>query len=213
MNFVLLGPPGAGKGTQAKLISEKYNIVHLSTGDMFREAQKHDKELDALMATGHLIPDEVVINMVKNRLRKDDVKKGFLLDGFPRTVKQAEELDAMLESEKKSITAVFCIEINSEEAVRRISGRRICSGCGISVNVALYPSKSGQVCGYCKGRLIHRADDKEEVVRERLEVYEHQTMPLIEYYKNAGLLVTINGLKGENDVFGQIVHFIERRNK
>lgn len=211
MNFVLLGPPGAGKGTQAKLIVEKYNIVHLSTGDMFREAQKHDKELDALMATGHLIPDEVVVKMVKNRLSKEDVKKGFLLDGFPRTVKQAEELSKMLKADNRKVTAVFCIEISSEESVKRISGRRICDGCGASFNVALHPPKSGRICDYCEGQLIHRADDKEDVVRERLEVYELQTKPLIEYYKQEGLLVSINGLKGEKDVFGQIVNFIESR--
>lgn len=213
MNFVLLGPPGAGKGTQAKLIVEEYNIVHLSTGEMFREAQKHDKELDALMATGHLIPDEVVINMVRNRLRKDDVKKGFLLDGFPRTVTQAEELDKMLAVEKKDITAVFYIEIDAEESIRRISGRRVCSGCGSNFNVALHPSKNGNVCDNCHEGLIQRADDTEEIVSERLKVYEQQTKPLIEYYGKSGLLVKVDGHKGEKDVFNQIKNFIESRKK
>jgi adenylate kinase len=213
MNFVLLGPPGAGKGTQAKLIVEKYNIVHLSTGDMFREAQKHDKELAALMSSGHLIPDEVVINMVKNRLKKDDVVKGFLLDGFPRTVVQAEELGKMLKAENKEIAAVFYIEISSQEAVKRISGRRVCGGCGATFNVALHPSKNKDLCDKCNGGLIHRADDKEDVVRERLEVYEKQTKPLIAYYKNEGLLVNIDGLKSEEEVFGQIANFMESRKK
>jgi adenylate kinase len=208
MNFVLLGPPGAGKGTQAKFIVEKYDIVHLSTGDMFREAKKHDKELNALMAAGHLISDEVVINMVKDRLHKEDVKKGFLLDGFPRTVKQAEELDKMLKAGSKSIEAVFYIEISSQESVRRISGRRICAGCSASFNVVFHSSKAADVCDYCNGELIQRADDKEEVVRERLEVYERQTKPLIDYYKKEKLLVNIDGLKDEKGVFEQIANFI-----
>ena len=136
MNFVLLGPPGAGKGTQAKLIVEKFDIVHLSTGDMFREAKKSDEALSKLLSSGKLISDEIVIDMVKKRLEKDDVKKGFLLDGFPRTVKQAEELDIMLKDNKRDLTAVFSINIDSEEAIKRILGRRTCEQCGASYNIA-----------------------------------------------------------------------------
>lgn len=210
MNFVLLGPPGAGKGTQAKLIVEKFGIVHLSTGDMFREAQKSDAKLDELLSSGHLVPDEVVIDMVKNRLQEKDVEKGFLLDGFPRTVKQAQELDKMLEIEKKDITGVFSIDIDDEEAVRRISGRRVCE-CGASFNTVLLPPKKDGVCDYCQGRLTQRSDDKEEVVRERLVVYDKQTKPLIDYYRNAGLLVEIDGHRDEKGVFNQISKFIESR--
>jgi adenylate kinases len=210
MNYVLLGPPGAGKGTQAKLIVEKYGFVHLSTGDMFREAKKSSEAINALMASGQLIPDEIVVNMVKNRLQKDDIKKGFLLDGFPRTEKQAQELDKMLKAEGKNISAVFSIDIDSAEAVKRISGRRVCS-CGASFHLAFIPPKTENQCDSCAKELIQRNDDKEDVVRERLVVYEKQTKPLIDYYKNAGLLVTIDGLQDEKGVFSQISKYIESR--
>lgn len=211
MNFVLLGPPGAGKGTQAKLIVEKFNIVHLSTGDMFREAKKSDEALSALLSSGKLISDEVVIDMVKKRLAKDDIKKGFLLDGFPRTVKQAEELDVMLKQEKRDLTAVFSINIDNEEAIRRILGRRACGQCGASFNMALHPPKALGVCDNCGGELTQRSDDNPVTVRERLYVYEHQTKPLTAYYKQKGLLVDIDGLQNEQGVFGQISNFIESR--
>ena len=210
MNFVLLGPPGAGKGTQAKLIVGKFEIVHLSTGDMFREAKKSDEALKALLSTGHLVPDEAVINMVKRRLANDDVNKGFLLDGFPRTLKQARELDAMLKEEKKELTAVFFIYIDNEEATKRIAGRRVCS-CGASYHIDTHPSKENGKCDYCGEVLIHRDDDKEDVVRERLVVYENQTKPLIDYYKNNGLLVEIDGFQDESGVFRQISNFIKSR--
>ncbi|MDR2426080.1 MAG: adenylate kinase [Endomicrobium sp.] len=213
MNFILLGAPGAGKGTQAKLIAEKYDIVHLSTGDMFREAKKQDKELDALMSAGKLISDEIVINMVKNRLKKDDVAVGFLLDGFPRTVKQAEELDKILKAENRSIDAVFCIEVSSEEVVKRISGRRSCGKCKADFNIVFNPPKEENMCDFCNGTLIQRADDKEDVVLNRLKVYENQTKPLAEYYKKAALLANIDGLKDEKGVFEQIVNYIENRKK
>jgi adenylate kinase len=209
MNFILLGAPGAGKGTQAKFIVEKYNIVHLSTGDMFREAKKQDKELEALMSAGKLISDEIVINMVKNRLQKDDVQKGFLLDGFPRTVNQAEELDKILKDGNKSIDAVFCIEVSFEEVVKRISGRRVCGGCKANFNIVFNSPKAENVCDHCGAQLVQRADDKEDVVRNRLEVYEKQTKPLAAYYEKAGLLVNVDGLKSEKEVFEQIVKFIE----
>ncbi|MDR3049073.1 MAG: adenylate kinase [Elusimicrobiota bacterium] len=208
MNYILLGPPGAGKGTQAKKIVEKFKIVHLSTGDMFREAKKSDPSIAALMEAGKLIPDEIVVNMVKNRLKKDDVKNGFLLDGFPRTLKQAKELDKSLKTENIKIDGVFSIIIDNEEAVKRISGRRVCK-CGASFHIKFVPPKDADKCDYCGGQLTQRADDKEEVVRERLSVYDKQTKPLIDYYKNSGLLIDIDGLQNEKIVFEQISKFIE----
>jgi adenylate kinase len=209
-NFILLGPPGAGKGTQAKKISDNFSIIHLSTGDMFREAKKTDSNISALMEAGQLIPDEVVVNMVKNRLKKDDVKNGFLLDGFPRTLKQAEELDKTIALDNIKINAVFSIVIDNEEAVKRISGRRVCK-CGASFHVQFLPSKTNNKCDYCGKTLEQRVDDKEDVIRERLSVYDKQTKPLIDYYKKMDLLVDIDGMQNEKDVFAQISEFIENR--
>ncbi|MCL2145509.1 MAG: adenylate kinase [Endomicrobia bacterium] len=206
MNYILFGPPGAGKGTQAKKIVEKYGIVHLSTGDMFREAKKSDEKISALMAAGQLIPDETVVEMVQKRLQKDDVKdvkKGFLLDGFPRTLNQAEALDGMLKKENIKIDAVLSIYIDNDEAVKRISGRRVCV-CGASYHVLFLPPKQENVCDACGGTLVQRTDDKENVVRDRLTVYENQTKPLIDYYKKAGILVEIDGQQNEKEVFKQI---------
>ncbi|MDR3307017.1 MAG: adenylate kinase [Endomicrobium sp.] len=203
MNYILMGPPGAGKGTQSKKIVEKFGIVHLSTGDMFREAKKSDEVISKLLASGQLVPDEIVVNMAKKRLEKDDVKKGFLLDGFPRTVNQAQELDKMLKSENMKIDAVFFIDVCFEEAVKRISGRRVCS-CGASYHVDFIPPKVEGKCDGCNCELIQRNDDKENVVRDRLDVYEKQTRPLIDYYKSTGLLVNIDGLKSESEVFEDI---------
>ncbi|MDR2436562.1 MAG: adenylate kinase [Endomicrobium sp.] len=209
MNYILMGPPGAGKGTQAKKIVEKFGIVHLSTGDMLREAKKCDEVISSLLASGHLVPDNIIINMVKACLKKDDVKKGFLLDGFPRTLNQAQELAKMLKSENIKIDEVFFIDVNFEEAVKRISGRRVCP-CGASYHIDFIPPKIKEECDVCGGQLIQRNDDKENVVKDRLNVYEKQTSPLIDYYKNMGLLVTIDGLKSESEVFEEIKkHIIE----
>jgi adenylate kinase len=205
-----MGPPGAGKGTQAKKVVEKFGIVHLSTGDMLREAKKSDEVIRKLLASGQLVPDEIVINMVKKRLEKDDIKKGFLLDGFPRTVNQALELDKMLKSENIKIDTVFFIDVHFEEAVKRISGRRVCS-CGASYHVDFIPSKVKGKCDTCNGDLIQRNDDKENVVKDRLDVYEKQTKPLIDYYKKTGLLVNIDGFKSESEVFGEIKKHIEAK--
>jgi adenylate kinase len=205
-----MGPPGAGKGTQAKKIVEKFGIVHLSTGDMFREAKKSDEVISKLLASGQLVPDDAVVNMVKARLKKDDVKKGFLLDGFPRTLNQAQELDKMLKSENIKIDAVFFIDVHFEEAVKRISGRRVCS-CGASYHVNFIPPKVAGVCDVCSSKLVQRNDDKENVVKDRLDVYEKQTRPLINYYKKTNLLVDIDGLKSETGVFEEIKKHIEAK--
>ncbi|MDR0485997.1 MAG: adenylate kinase [Elusimicrobiota bacterium] len=206
-NYILLGPPGAGKGTQAKKIAEEFGIVHLSTGDMFREAKKNDASISALMSAGKLIPDEVVVNMIKDRLSKDDVKNGFLLDGFPRTISQAQSLDKMLETKIIKIDAVFSIKVDNQEIIKRISGRRVCS-CGASFNIESLPPKKENICDLCGSNLIQRDDDKEEIVKERLSVYDKQTKPLIEYYSKGGLLIDIDGSKSEREVFGQISKFI-----
>ena len=204
MNYIILGPPGAGKGTQAKNIAGKFGMVHLSTGDMFREEKESDEVVSKLLSAGQLVPDEIVVNMVKKHLEKDDiVKKGFLLDGFPRTVKQAEELDAVLKSKNIKMEGVLLIDVPFEEAVKRIVGRRICV-CGASYNMTLLPPKEDGKCDRCGGKLFQRSDDKENVVRERFAVYERQTKPLIEYYEKSGTLIYINGLKDEKDVFAQI---------
>jgi adenylate kinase len=204
MNYIILGPPGAGKGTQAKNIAGKFGMVHLSTGDMFREEKESDEVVSKLLSAGQLVPDEIVVNMVKKHLEKDDiVKKGFLLDGFPRTVKQAEELDAVLKSKNIKMEGVLLIDVPFEEAVKRIVGRRICV-CGASYNMTLLPPKEDGKCDRCGGKLFQRSDDKENVVRERFAVYERQTKPLIEYYEKSNTLIYINGLKDEKDVFAQI---------
>ncbi len=203
MNYIILGPPGAGKGTQAKKVAVKFGIVHLSTGDMFREAKKSDESINELLSSGQLVPDEIVVNMVRKRLEKNNIEKGFLLDGFPRTVKQAEELDRMLMSENIKMYGIFLINVPFEEAIRRIAGRRVCA-CGASYHTVLLPPKESGKCDRCGGVLFHRSDDKEYVIRDRFSVYEKQTKPLIEYYKESGLLIYIDGLKSESGVFEQI---------
>jgi adenylate kinase len=210
MNYILMGSPGAGKGTQAKKIVEKFDIVHLSTGDMFREAKKFDEYIRKFLTSGQLVPDEVVVNVVKRYLKKDDIKKGFLLDGFPRTINQAFEFNKILKSENIKINAVFFIDVHFEEAVKRISGRRVCS-CGASYHVNFIPPKVKEKCDVCNGELIQRSDDKESVVKERLDVYEKQTRPLIDYYKKTGLFINIDGLKSEFEVFKEIKKYIEAK--
>ncbi|MDR0618198.1 MAG: adenylate kinase [Endomicrobium sp.] len=203
MNYILLGPPGAGKGTQAKKIVDKFGIVHLSTGHMFRKVTKSDDVISERVASGQLISDEIVVNMVKNRLLQEDAKKGFLLDGFPRTLTQVQALDVILEAENIKIDTVFFIDLDYKEVIKRTSGRRVCS-CGASYNMFFIPPKEDSKCDFCKKELIQRNDDKEEVVKNRLNIYEAQTKPLIEYYRKKGTLIKIDGLKSESEVFNQI---------
>jgi adenylate kinase len=208
MNFVLLGAPGAGKGTQAKLISKKYSLVHLSTGDMFREAEVGSAIADFL-AQGKLVPDELVINMVRERLKRNDVKNGFLLDGFPRTLDQARALDDMLSESGKKVSGVIYIEVLKDEVVKRLSGRRVCGACGASYHVTFAPPKVSGKCDTCGAPLNQRKDDNPDTVLERLEIYNKQTFPLTEYYAKAGVLVKINGAMSESEVFAQISSFID----
>ena len=201
MRIILLGAPGAGKGTQAKLICEKYNIPHLSTGDIFRMniSTKTPLGVEAkeYIDKGQLVPDALTIQVVKDRLMGDDCKKGFLLDGFPRTVFQAEELGKFLESINSPLDVVLLINVPKEFIIERNIGRRICSSCGVSYHIKFNPPKKLGVCDFCGGRLIQRNDDNEETVKERLTVYTNQTHPLIDYYKTNHFLSTVDG---RNDI-------------
>lgn len=209
LRTVLLGPPGAGKGTQAVRIVEKYNVPHISTGDIFRENIKNGTELgkkaQEYMNKGELVPDDLVIEIATTRLLADDCKEGFLLDGFPRTVYQAEKLDAFLEEHGMKLDKVIDIEVEKEELITRLTGRRVCKACGASFHVKNMPPKVEGVCDNCGGELIQRADDNEETVSNRIEVYNSQTMPLVEYYEKAGNIAHIDGAIGLENVFNSIV--------
>ena len=209
LRTILLGPPGAGKGTQAAKIVEKYGIPHISTGDIFRENIKKGTELgkkaQEYMNRGELVPDDLVIEIATTRLLEDDCKNGFLLDGFPRTVYQAEKLDEFLQSHDSKIDNVIDIAVGKDELIERLTGRRVCKSCGASFHVVNIPPKQEGICDYCGGELIQRADDNLETVTNRIDVYEAQTMPLIDYYEKAGNLVHIDGSTGLESVFADIV--------
>uniref|UniRef100_A0A7C4WJY4 Adenylate kinase n=1 Tax=Geoglobus ahangari TaxID=113653 RepID=A0A7C4WJY4_9EURY len=213
MNLILLGPPGGGKGTQAKRIVEKYGVPQISTGDMFREAVAKGTELGKkakeYMDRGELVPDEIVIGIVKERLAQPDCEKGFILDGFPRTLKQAEALDEILEEMNKKIDAVINIIVPDEEIIKRIVYRRTCKNCGAVYNLIYSPPKEDNKCDKCGGELYQRDDDKEETVRERLRVYKEQTEPLIDYYKKKGTLYEVDGTKPIDEVWKQIESILE----
>ena len=209
LRTILLGPPGAGKGTQAAKIVEKYGIPHISTGDIFRENIKKGTELgkkaQEYMNRGELVPDDLVIEIATTRLLEDDCRNGFLLDGFPRTVYQAEKLDEFLAARGSKIDKVLDIAVENEKLIKRLTGRRVCKACGASFHVVNIPPKQEGVCDYCGGELIQRADDNLETVTNRIDVYEAQTMPLIDYYEKAGNLVHIDGSTGLENVFADIV--------
>ena len=209
LRTILLGPPGAGKGTQAAKIVEKYTIPHISTGDIFRENIKQGTELgkkaQEYMNKGELVPDSLVVEIATDRLTKDDCKNGFLLDGFPRTVYQAEKLDEFLAGRGSKIDKVIDIAVDKEELMSRLTGRRVCKACGASYHVVNVPPKKEGVCDVCGGPLIQRDDDNAETVANRIEVYEAQTMPLIEYYEKAGNIAHIDGATGLDNVFADIV--------
>lgn len=197
MNIVLLGPPGAGKGTQAKVLSQKFNVSHISTGDMLRESVKKETKVGKLaksyMDRGELVPDEVVIDIVAARISQGDVQGGFLLDGFPRTNEQAGELDSALAKVKKRLDLVLYFETSGETSIARLSGRRVCKVCGANFHVKNMPPKKEGLCDYCGGGLIQREDDKEETVKRRLVVYEKETSSLIGYYEGKGILRKVAG--------------------
>ena len=209
LRTILLGPPGAGKGTQAAKIVEKYGVPHISTGDIFRENIKKGTELgkkaQEYMNRGELVPDDLVIEIATTRLLEDDCRNGFLLDGFPRTVYQAEKLDEFLAARDSKIDKVLDIALEKDELIARLTGRRVCKACGASFHVVNIPPKKEGVCDFCGGELIQRADDNLETVTNRIDVYEAQTMPLVEYYEKAGNLVHIDGSTGLENVFADIV--------
>ncbi len=214
MNLIFLGPPGAGKGTQAKRIVEKYKIPQISTGDMFREAVAKGTELGKrakeYMDRGELVPDEVVIGIVKERISQKDCERGFILDGFPRTIRQAEALDDMLEEMGRKIDAVLNLVVPEEEIIKRIVYRRVCKSCGAVYNLIYSPPKVDGTCDKCGGELYQRDDDKEETVRERMRVYREQTEPLIEYYSKKGIVFNIDGKKDIEEVWKEIEKVLER---
>lgn len=215
MRIVLVGPPGAGKGTQAAFLAKNLSIPHISTGDLFRANISQQTELGKLaksyMDAGNLVPDEVTIGMAKDRMEKPDAEGGFLLDGFPRNVSQAEALDEMLQSESMKLDAVLDLEVPEEEVVKRIAGRRICRKDSSHVfHVSYSQPKQEGVCDACGGELYQRDDDSEETVRTRLEVYHTQTEPIIDYYKAQGLVVTISALGKVEEVTARAMEALQR---
>ena len=212
MNIILLGPPGAGKGTQAAKIVEKYGVPHISTGDIFRENIKQGTELGkkakSYMDKGELVPDDLVIEIATDRLSREDCKNGFMLDGFPRTVYQAEKLDEFLKNAGRKIDHVLDIAVEKEKLVPRITGRRVCPACGASFHIVNIPPKKEGICDACGGELIQRADDTEATVANRIDVYEKQTMPLIDYYEKAKVVSHIDGAAALDAVFAEIVKIL-----
>jgi len=215
MNIVFLGPPGAGKGTQAKILIERYGIPQISTGDMLREHRAKGTELgkkaQEYMDKGQLVPDEIILSMVKERLSQPDCEKGFILDGFPRTVAQAEALDRMLEEMGKKLDFALALVVPDELLVERLTGRRTCKQCGMMYHIKYKPPKVEGKCDVCGGELYQRPDDNEETVRNRLKVYHEQTAPLIEYYKKKGILREIDGRGTIDEITQQIISILEAK--
>ena len=212
MKIIMLGAPGAGKGTQAKKIAAKYEIPHISTGDIFRANIKNGTELGkkakTYMDQGLLVPDELVCDLVVDRIQQDDCKKGYILDGFPRTIPQAESLDKALQAIGEKMDYAIDVEVPDENIVKRMGGRRACVGCGATYHLVYAPTKKEGICDVCGGELILRDDDKPETVQKRLGVYHEQTQPLIDYYKNQGILREVDGSVDMEDVFKEILNIL-----
>ncbi len=212
MNIIMLGAPGAGKGTQAKKIAAKYDIPHISTGDIFRANIKNGTELGnkakTYMDQGLLVPDELVVDLVVDRVQQDDCKNGYVLDGFPRTIPQAEALDKALAALGDKVDYAIDVNVPDDNIVNRMGGRRACVGCGATYHLVYAPTKTEGICDVCGKELILRDDDKPETVQKRLNVYHEQTQPLIDYYTNAGILKTVDGTVDINDVFAAIVEIL-----
>ena len=209
MHILLMGPPGAGKGTQAANLVNEFAIPHISTGDMFRAAVKEGTELGkqakACMDAGKLVPDEVTIGIVRERLAKPDCEKGFILDGFPRTVEQADALTGILKEIGLKLTRVLNINVPAAELIERAVGRRICKKCGATYHIKFNPTKVEGICDACGGELFQRADDSEKTMKSRLSVYEAQTKPLIEYYQKSGIYTEVDGRQAIDKVFADVV--------
>ncbi|MDW2798493.1 adenylate kinase [Clostridium boliviensis] len=212
MKIIMLGAPGAGKGTQAKKIAEKYQIPHVSTGDIFRSNIKEGTELGKkakeYMDQGALVPDQLTIGMLMDRIQKEDCKDGYVLDGFPRTIPQAESLQKAITEMGQQIDFAINIDIPDENIINRMSGRRACISCGATYHIVYNPSKVPGICDVCGSELVLRDDDKPETVKKRLSVYHAQTRPLIDYYKEAGVLVNVDGTQALNKVFSDITDIL-----
>jgi len=215
LRLILLGPPGAGKGTQAARICRKYSIPHISTGDIFRshikEGTEFGKKAQEYMNKGQLVPDDLVLEIAEARLMEEDCKNGFLLDGFPRTVNQAEQLDRFLDERNLSVDKVLNIEVDKEELMTRLIGRRVCRSCGATYHVINMPPEKEGVCDVCGGELYQRSDDTAATVENRIEVHNAQTMSLVEHYEKVGKIAHIDGSKELDNVFSDIVNAIGDR--
>ena len=212
MNIVLFGPPGSGKGTQAKLLAEKYGIPHISTGDILRGNLNNETKLGleakTYMDKGELVPDDLLIGLIKDRLSQSDCASGFLLDGYPRTLPQAEALSKILSEQGKNLDVVLNIDVPDEELLKRLAGRRMCV-CGASYHILFNKPKQEGICDLCGSKLYRRDDDKEEAILNRLDVYKNQTRPLIDHYTQAGVMLTINGAADIEVVFNEICRLLD----
>ena len=215
MKLILLGPPGGGKGTQAKFLVKKYSIPQISTGDMLR-ANVRDQtalgiEAQNYMNEGRLVPDEVILGMIDSRLKEDDCKNGYILDGFPRTIPQAEGLDKLLKSNGHNLDCALVLDVKHEAIIDRLSARRSCKGCGRVYNLVFDPPEVDNTCGTCQDELYQREDDKEDTIKNRLKIYDEQTSPLIEYYKNKNLTKHVDASGDIHDVKANLIEVLEEK--
>lgn len=213
MRLVLLGAPGAGKGTQAKMLIEKYRIPQISTGDILRKAVADGtplgKEAKVIMDKGELVPDKIVLGLVEERVKQADCKSGYILDGFPRNTAQAEALDKMLNDLRMPLDSALSVDVPKDDLMKRLTGRRTCKKCQQMYNIYYSPPKKEGVCDKCGGELFQRGDDKEETIKKRLDVYDAQTAPLIDYYSKKGILKSVTGTGSIDDIFKKVCNILE----